>query len=413
MLILTEVSLLYTIFTLTGAVINVSKVSICMSSYNHANFLREAIDSVLNQTFEDFELFIYDDASTDASWQVIQSYTDARITSFRSVANQHDKAWMKKVIYKMASGDLIAVHHSDNLWEPEKLQKQVSYLEAHPDTGAVFTNIQNINEAGEPLDDNPNKDINRNRHEWLNYFFYRGNGLCHPSILIRKKCFDACGFYRNGLAQLPDFDLWVRLCMHYEIHVIPEKLVRYRVRADRSNIGGNRPDARIRMQFEFLQLLENYTKIPTYEEFVKIFPAAEKYYRPDGYDIGYILGMTALELQESSARTRMFGIPTYHLFGLKLLFEALNDPARADKIKELYGFGHKELIALTGSHDVFSFEEKKYLRSKLREKEEGVWKIASFFSRIGEALVPRNSRRYRFFRKLYKTIRFPHKDIYN
>ena len=388
-----------------------SKVSICMSSYNHANFLRDAIDSVLQQTFEDFELFIFDDASTDESWQIIQSFTDARITSFRSAANQHDKMWMKKVIYEMASGELIAVHHSDNLWEAEKLQKQVSYLEAHPDTGAVFTNTRNINEAGMPIDGKPIRDINRSRHEWLNHFFYRGNAVCHPTILIRKKCFDTCGFYRNGLVQLPDFDLWVRLCMQYEIHILPEKLVRYRVRSDKMNIGGNRPETRVRMQFEFLQLLENYTKIPSYEELVKVFPSAEKYYRADGYDVGYILGRTALETQASTVKQNLFGLPTYHLFGLKLLFEALNDPTRAAWIKELYGFGHKDFIALTSSRDVFSFEENKTLRSKLNEKERGVWKIASWFGRTGEALIPRNSPQYRFLRKLYRTFRFPHKDI--
>jgi glycosyltransferase involved in cell wall biosynthesis len=322
---------------------------------------------------------------------------------------------MKKIIYEMASGEFIAVHHSDNIWEPEKLQKQAAYLEAHPDTGAVFTDSRNINEAGETLDDKPNKDINRSRHQWLNHFFYKGNALYHPTVLIRKKCFDASGFYRNGLVQIPDFDLWVRLCMKYEIHVIPEKLIRYRVRSDNLNISGIRPETRIRLQFEFLQLLENYTKISTFEELVKIFPSAEKYYRSDGYDVGYILGMTALETQARNVKQKQFGIPTYHLFGLKLLFEALNDPARANKIKELYGFEHKDLIALTGSHDVFSFEENKYLRSKLSEKEQKQvrWKIASFFSRTGEALFPRKSLQYRLLRKLYKSIHFPHKDIYN
>ena len=349
--------MLYTIFTLTGAVISMSKVTICMSSYNYAKFLREAIDSVLHQTFEDYEFFIFDDASTDASWQIIQSYTDARITSFRGSANQNDRFWMKKAIYEMGTGEYVAVHHSDNVWEPEKLQKQVAYMDENPETGAVFANCQDINEAGEPLDDKPIKDNNRSRHEWLNHFFYKGNALYHPTALIRKKCFDVCGFYRNGLAQISDFDLWVRLCMKYEIHVIPEKLIRYRIRADNLNISGIRPETRIRMQFEFLQLLENYTKIPTYEELVKIFPSAGKYYRADGCDIGFILGMTALEARASTVKQKQFGIPTYHLFGLKLLFEALNDPTRVHKIKELYGFGHKEFIALTGSQDVFSFEE--------------------------------------------------------
>ena len=112
-----------------------SKVSIFMSSFNYASYISEAINSVLNQTFSDYELFIFDDASTDESWQIIQSYTDPRIHSFRNNENRNDKEGMNKVIFSMATGEYIAVHHSDNIWEPEKLQKQSDFLDTHPEIG--------------------------------------------------------------------------------------------------------------------------------------------------------------------------------------------------------------------------------------------------------------------------------------
>jgi len=347
-----------------------SKVSIYLSSYNHAKYLRDAIDSVLNQSFSDFELFIEDDASTDESWFIIQSYTDPRIQAHRNSQNQNDLEWMRKVILDMAMGEYIAIHHSDDIWEPEKLQKQVDFMDANPQFGAVFTNAQIIDENGKRFKDKSHfyyrifDQPNRNRYEWLNFFFYNGNALCHPSVLIRKTCYDECGFYRSGLNQIGDYDMWVRLCLKYEIHVIPEKLVRFRVRTNEMNTSGNRPEVRIRRQFEFLQVLDSYLKIPTYQELVKIFPAAQKYYRQDGYDIGYVLAMVALEVKN--------GTTIYSLFGLKLLFEAINNHDRARRINELYGFTQKEFIELTAKYDVFSSELNTSLYSQLAEKERDV-----------------------------------------
>ena len=143
--------------------------------------------------------------------------------------------------------------------------------------------------------------------------------------------------------------MWVRLCMKYEIHVLSEKLVRYRVRSNEMYTSGNRPETRIRNKFEYLQVLDNYLQIPTFTGLVKIFPAAQEYERKEDYDIGYILGRIALETSE---------LEITQLFGLNLLFKALNDPKRARRINEIYGFTHKDFIALTAKYDIFSTELK-------------------------------------------------------
>ena len=177
-----------------------TRVSIYMASYNHARYLREAIDSVLRQTFTDFELFIVDDASTDGSWEIIQGCSDPRIRALRNPVNRNDKQEMNRVIRDLAAGELIAVHHSDNVWEPDKLQRQVELLDVHPEVGAVFTNAQVIDEHGAPLRNQAHfyfsifAQPNRSRHQWLRRFFYQGNALCHPSVLIRRCCYDECRF---------------------------------------------------------------------------------------------------------------------------------------------------------------------------------------------------------------------------
>src|SRR5262249_50314357 len=150
------------------------------------------------------------------------------------------------------------------------------------------TRVLIIGDNSEPLGDSSHfyytvfDQFNRTRHEWLNHFFYQGNALCHPSVLIRKKCYNECGPYGYALGIASDLDMWVRLCFKYDIYVLPEKLTRFRVRANEMNASGNRPDARIRGIFDRFQILNNFRRIETAEEFIKIFPNANVYFRWEG-----------------------------------------------------------------------------------------------------------------------------------
>lgn len=329
------------------------RVTVVLTSYNHEKYLREAIDSVLAQTYEDFELIIWDDNSHDNSWQLISGYSDNRIRSFRNDKQRRGIWGINRSISEVATGEYIAIHHSDDVWEPDKLEKQVAYLDAHQEIGAVFSNALAIDEDSNPLDDpehfysNVFNQPNRSRQEWLHHFFYHGNGLCHPSVLIRKLCYDDCGLYRYGLSQQADFDMWVRLCLKYEIHVIHENLVKFRVRENEANTSGNRPDTRIRGWYEFYKVLENYNSIIEFEELVRIFPAAEQFRREQGSDVGFALGMVALK--DNPLRFRQ-------LFGQDLLFGIFSNPPRAEAIQQLYGFGYQDFIVISGKNDIFGQE---------------------------------------------------------
>ncbi len=330
------------------------KVSVILTSFNHEKYIREAIDSALNQTFTDFELIILDDCSSDNSWDLIIQYSDPRIKAFRNEVNKGPVEGINRAISAVVTGEYLAIHHSDDIWEPDKLEKQVAILDANPEIGAVFSNALAIAEDGSLLSDEQHfySDIfdqpNRTRHEWLRFFFNHGNALCHPSVLIRKSCYEDCGLYRYDMAQLPDLDMWIRLCLKYEIHVLPERLVRFRVRDNEANASASRPETRIRSQYEFYKMLQNYRMIKKFDDLVKVFPSAEKYNRNEETDMGFVLGMIALEEKPFNST---------QLFGLDLLFEAISDPRRAANIKRLYGFDYKSFIALTGVNDVFSQEK--------------------------------------------------------
>lgn len=329
------------------------KVSVILSSYNHAKFICESIENTLNQTFTDFELIIWDDGSSDDSWELINQYSDPRIKAFRNEVNIGGVFGVNKAIFEIALGEYIAIHHSDDVWELDKLQKQVDFLAASPNIGAVFTNTQPIDERGAPLSDQSHKyykvfnQPNRSRYEWLRHFFFHGNALCHPSILIRKRCYEDCGLYLDSLAQLTDFDMWVRLCLKYDIHVLPERLVRFRVRDDEANASGNRPDVRIRDRSEFHYILKHFLHISTFEELVSIFPEAEKYYRPNGCEPRFVFAMIALG--DTS-------LPWAKMLGIETLFDLFADLDTKKRIKSLYQFDYRDFTALTGKYDLF-FQE--------------------------------------------------------
>ncbi len=148
---------------------------------------------------------------------------------------------------------------------PYKLEKQVKYLDEHKEVGAVFSYARIIDSDGKELND-PSQfyssifvQPNRSRFEWLNHFFFRGNCICHPSMLIRRTCYDEIGFYDPRYAQLADYDFWIRLCMKYEIFIIPEDLVMFRVHA--GNISGQRPEAIVRDAWERTRILKHYLRL--------------------------------------------------------------------------------------------------------------------------------------------------------
>ncbi len=367
-----------------------ARVAVVLTSFNHARFLPQAIDSVLNQTFQDFELIIWDDGSTDESWEIIRGCGDPRIRAFRNEDSQ--SGWgFRKAVLQVRSGEYIAIHHSDDVWEPPKLEKQVAFMDQNPEYGAVFSNAMTIGDDGAPYRNplhayyNIFDQPNRSRHEWLRRFFYQGNALCHPSVLIRRSAFDAAGGYRFGFAQTGDMDLWVRLCLKHELHVLPERLVRFRYRPSRLNASANRRDVRVRAQFELLQIYRNYTGITRADDFRKVFPESAQYADPDGADLGFALAMAALEAPRDKVAK---------LFALELLFAALNDPERAARIKLLYGFDHADFVRLSARLDVFAVDLAAELKSRF------LLRAAAFLRQVDSVVAPRGSRRRRLLNAL-------------
>ena len=153
---------------------DVPRVSVVLPSYNHERFVACALDSILAQTYQDFEIIITDDGSADRSIDVLRTYErkDSRIKLFLNRFNYETHSLNKCV--QQARGDYIAVAHSDDEFAPAKLEQQVNFLDKHPEVAAVFTAARIVNQRGQELPDYPLFDnTNRSRHEWLKPFFLR------------------------------------------------------------------------------------------------------------------------------------------------------------------------------------------------------------------------------------------------
>jgi glycosyltransferase involved in cell wall biosynthesis len=323
-------------------------VSVILTSYNHEEFVREAIESVLEQTFQDFELIVWDDASADRSWEIVQSYGDPRIKAFRNERNKGPAFGVNKAISEIAIGKYIAITHSDDAWRPDKLEKQVAFLESNPDIGAVFTWVQAIDENGLDIENDWFDRGNQSRWEWLHELFNEGNHLNHPSVLIRKACYENVGLYSYALAQTPDAEMWSRVLLAYPIHVMPERLTLHRLFSDKRNTSGIRPEVVVRLNNEWNCLRENFLRIENPDEIHYIFSGLPKSGAHGKSDVKFLLANACLQECNSKSAWQL---------GLRWLSELMNAPESREEIYKTYGFSYLDFIGLSGKYDVYSVGE--------------------------------------------------------
>ena len=334
------------------------KVSVIIPSYNHENYIKLSIQSVLDQTFQDFEIIIVDDGSKDNTVEEIKKFNDPRIKLIVFEQNQGACVAANTCVTE-SCGEYVAMLSSDDLFYDNKLATQVSFLDEHPEYAVVFGYAEVIDEDGHPLDDNhhPYCDIfhqpNRSRFEWLNHFFHHGNCLCHPSALIRRECYETIGPYEPCFAGLPDFDFWVRMCLKYEIHILPENLIQFRVRHGEQNASGDRPETHRRNRFEYLQILKHYLKLSRTEDFLKVFPEARQLDHIENINpvfIPFFIAQLALKTPSD----------IHHLFGLQTLYQLMEETQVAKKMEEKVGFSYSKVIQLSGQYDIFKIAKSRY-----------------------------------------------------
>lgn len=200
-------------------------VSVLMSAYNAEKFIGEAIESILNQSYENFEFIIVDDGSEDSTREIIQTYSnkDDRIKVLQNISNSG-------LIYSLnrgldeAKGKYIARMDADDISLPSRLETQVSFMESHQEVGVVSAWMKTFGQGKETVWPSPE------RHEEIVTKLFCNNCLWHPVALIRKNTLDENNLrYDSNHPKAEDYKLWVDIAGHKKLANIPEVLHRYRL----------------------------------------------------------------------------------------------------------------------------------------------------------------------------------------
>jgi GT2 family glycosyltransferase len=202
------------------------RVTVLMAVYNGAEYLREAIDSVIGQTFSDLELLIVDDASTDETVAIVESYDDPRIRLLRNETNLNQVVSLNRGLVE-ARGDYVARLDHDDVCRPTRLERQVAVLDTRPDVGVVGCFMEMRDEVGaapEPL-------ANRvaDYPDFLYAILTERRLLGHPAVMFRREAVLSVRGYEEAARWAEDRELWARLALaRWHAVVIEEALVVYR-----------------------------------------------------------------------------------------------------------------------------------------------------------------------------------------
>ena len=211
-------------------------VSVIIPTYNRAHLIGKAINSVLSQTYQDFEIIVVDDGSTDNTREIIRSFKEKRVKYIKKYKKNRGISVARNIGIKVARGKYIALLDSDDEWLPEKLNKQIKVLQSEsPEVGVVCSWSYNIDEKGNYISKRclPKKD------GYIYEDLLSTNPISVPTMLIRKECFNRVGLFDDLLNAQEDWDMWIRIAKYYRFALIKIPLVKYRLHSNQlsKNLG--------------------------------------------------------------------------------------------------------------------------------------------------------------------------------
>lgn len=198
-------------------------VSVIIPTYQHAQFISDAIQSVLDQTYRDFEVIIINDGSTDRTAEILDGYSD-RVT----VITQPNRGLpaSRNVGINHSLGEFVAFLDADDFWLSNKLEKQVQLMNEDPDLGLIFTNATVLSGA---ITKGTIFDLVTPKSGWVEKELFQDNFMPMPTILVRRSCFKSVGLFDENLRSCEDYDLWLRISHLYPVAYIDEPLACYRI----------------------------------------------------------------------------------------------------------------------------------------------------------------------------------------
>ncbi len=317
-------------------------ITVVLVTYNHENYIAEAIQSILSQTLGDFELIIVNDGSQDRTEAIIGTFADPRIV-YICQENQGPSAALNTGVLK-AEGQYVAFMSGDDVCWPTRLEKQYEFAVMNPGK-IVFSWVDIINEHGVIITDKHGMAQlfnvqNKARAEILRHFFFGGNYLNGVTSFVKRETIIETGLFNVASIQLQDFEYWLRLVKKNELHILPCPLIKYRIRDNGMNLSHYSRAGRT--EFEHQQILRNFFDDVPADLFKAAF--SSEIIRPnfEGED-EYLLEQAFLYLHHGSKAVQALGC--------EKLFALLQAGDQQSKSISTYGFALADYYNLTEKLD--------------------------------------------------------------
>lgn len=337
-----------------------------MVCYNHERYIEQAIESILHQTYGNFELIIVDDGSQDQTQSIIRRFNDKRIRPIFKT-NEGPSAATNTGL-SMASGEYIALMSGDDISYAERVEKQLDYMTRN-ELDVVFSLPDLINDNGKHLPDSTLQVFYQQQfgpsEELFRTLFYRGNFLCAPSAFLKKSVVSTIGNFNIASIQLQDFDYWIRCCLNYKIGLMYERLVKYRLRNNGENLSD--PKRMIRIIFEQTMIYRAFFNNASEIFMNNAFPDFQFYANNDS---------ETLELDKSFLYLTHPDILIQSI-GAERLFGQIQYPSMRKRMASDRGFYLNDLYELMNTMDISNFN----LIQKYRK---------NLFSRITNKIINKN-----------------------
>jgi glycosyltransferase involved in cell wall biosynthesis len=215
---------------------HISKVSVCIPVYNGSAYIAESINSVLAQTYTDFQLIVCDNCSTDNTEEIVRSFHDPRLRYVRNDENLGLVGNANRCL-ELSKGEYICIWHHDDVMLPDNLRRKVHLLDEHPEVGFVHSNLILIDDSGKTVaseiwEASSRLDYIENGLTLLTKYFSKlslGARLFIGAVLARRICYEKVGGFNPKFPHCNDSEMWMRMMLFYKVACIGTPLVKYRV----------------------------------------------------------------------------------------------------------------------------------------------------------------------------------------
>lgn len=355
-------------------------VSVIICTYNAENFICDTLDSIIQQSYENIEIIVVDDCSSDNTRDVLDDYVQKGQIIPLYLSTNRNMCYAANTGIKLAKGKYIALCGHDDVWKSGKIEKQVQYMEEHGECGVCFTLCEIIDDYGnikpkekEELYKVFDRD-NMDRKSWFHYLMKNSNCFCAPSALVRKE------FLRNKLyiyssLQVQDYELWMYLLVKHEIYVIQERLTKYRQFDKVENLSkmDNKKLNRMGHELDYIQ----YRLIMDMDRDDFIYLYQENFRNDDSSS-------------EQEIRCEKFFVllETFNSYALITAMDMMESDEMRELLEQKYDYTLKEMYALStmsipfNRSDYFMLEDYKRVLSENQQLKEIVVKFEEIVKKL-------------------------------